>query len=159
MFALDGLTLLWVRRSYQVVYHFFIKTIPRQIIMIDIDNFGDFNNNYGHDFGDRVLRAVGHVILKESRLRGFRYGGEEFAILLPWASIEKALVLAERIKQRIGEIEVKDLINPKNPIDIDDNFRITVSCGIGRHEEEADENLYAAKKNGKNCVKSISRLE
>lgn len=139
IFALDGLTFLWVHRIYQVIYHFVIKSQPHQIILIDIDGFKSINDQYGHPFGNRLLRKIGFLILKKSRLRGFRYGGEEFAVLLPWADEKKAVALAEQIRRGIEIIKI-------------DALQITVSIGIGQHEQGADEALYRVKANGGNRI-------
>jgi len=139
IFSLDGLTFLWVRRVYQLAYHFVIMTKPRWVIMIDVDGFKSINDNYGHRVGDKVLRKIGLLIIKESRLRGFRYGGEEFVVLLPLTGLEKAITLAERIRRKVGMINI-------------DGLRVTVSVGIGEYEGEADKALYQAKLNGKNQV-------
>jgi len=143
VFALDGLTFLWVRRVYQIVYHFAIRTKQHQIIMIDIDGFKSINDQYGHPVGNKILRKVGLVILKESRLRGFRYGGEEFAIILARGEVKRATILANHIRQEIGKIDINGL-------------RVTASFGIGQYEEEADKALYRAKAKGKDCVEVSS---
>ena len=138
LFMIDGLTFLWVRRIYQIMYSLVIKTKPHHVIMIDIDYFKSINDIYGHRTGDKVLRKVGLIILKESRGRAFRYGGEEFVILLPWTGKFKSWAIAQQILSR-----VKKEIAP-----------VTASIGIGRFEEEADKALYKAKQAGRNCVRS-----
>jgi len=139
IFITDGLTFLWVRRVYQIAYSYVIKTHPHKIIMIDVDDFKDFNTRRGHRFGDTVLKRIGTIILKESHFRGFRYGGEELVVLLPWTNEKRAFALAERIRQKVSEIDLK-------------KEKITISVGIGDFEQQADEALYLAKGNGKNCT-------
>ena len=132
MFMIDGLTFLWVRRCYNLAYHLFIR-IGGWVVLLDLDNLKEINDQHGHQMGDRVLRTIGLILLKESRLCAFRYGGDEFAILLPWFSKEQAADLARKIQRRVSEIDV-------------DRIRVGISFGIGRTEEEADQALYKAKK-------------
>lgn len=143
LFTFDGLTFLWVRRVYQIVYHFFSKTYPHQVILLDVDDFKKLNDKFGHRFGDLVLRKIGIILLKESKLRAFRYGGEEFAILLPWTKTDEAMILAEIIREKIYELKFEELGR---------NGHVSVSIGIGRFEEDADKALYVAKAFGKNCI-------
>ena len=133
LFMIDGLTFLWVRRVYYMVYSLVIGTTPHCVVMIDVDDFKSINDIYGHRAGDRVLRKIGNILFKRSGGRAFRYGGEEFIILLPWTNSQKAFTLAETIRR---EVEAK--------------VNVTVSIGIGRFEDEADKALYRAKENGKN---------
>ncbi|GAH05505.1 unnamed protein product, partial [marine sediment metagenome] len=78
------------------------------IIILDLDSFKAFNDNYGHLAGDKILRQVGSIM--KSTIRGadqaFRYGGDEFAILLPQTTIEAASEVAGRVRQQIAS-EVK----------------------------------------------------
>ncbi len=136
LFMIDGLTLLWVRRVYHIVYSLVIKTEPHSVVIVDIDNFKSINDTYSHKTGDRVLRKIGVILLKKSKGRAFRFGGDEFVILLPWTDELKAFKLAERIRQ---EVEIKTYV--------------TVSIGIGRFEEEADKAFYSAKEAGRNRAK------
>jgi len=133
IFMIDGLTFLWVKRVYQIAYHIFIRVGGLLVIFVDLDNFKQINDRFGHRAGDRILRKIGLVLLKEARFRAFRYGGDEFVILLPWATEEQAAKLAERIQCRIAEINI-------------DGIKISVSIGIGRNEEKADAAVYEAKK-------------
>jgi len=104
--------------------------------MIDVDNFKSINDLYGHKAGDKVLRKIGNILFRRSKGWAFRYGGEEFIILLPWTNGLKALILAETIRR---EVEAK--------------VNATISIGIGRFEDEADKALYQAKEAGKNRTK------
>lgn len=124
------------------------------LLMIDLDHFKQFNDNYGHQVGDEVLREVAKALDHSSRDTDIccRYGGEEFAIILPDASIDQAQIVANRIHKQVGRASAK-LAPNRQPI--------TVSIGIsslnlqGAHRpadliEEADRALYQAKKNGRN---------
>ncbi len=122
-------------------------------IMADIDNFKAVNDSYGHLVGDQVLKAISHRIRNTVRAYDIlgRYGGEEFLIIMPDTSLEDARELAERIRTRVKEETVN-------------NATITLSLGVVCVEESdrsvddiirrADENLYKAKKGGKDRVVS-----
>jgi diguanylate cyclase (GGDEF)-like protein len=126
--------------------------LPISIIMLDIDNFKGINDTYGHLEGDRVLKTVASIIKSSIRESDyiFRYGGEEFLILLPNTDINGAVVVGEKIRRNIENF----------------NFgldrKVTISCGIKQIEnfdnpyldiEQADIYLYIAKKSGKNrCI-------
>jgi len=120
-------------------------------IMADIDNFKAVNDSYGHLAGDQVLKAISHRIRNTVRAYDIlgRYGGEEFLIIMPDTSVEDARELAERIRTRVKEETVN-------------NATITLSLGVVCVEESdrsvddiirrADQNLYKAKKDGKDRV-------
>ena len=124
------------------------------VVLFDIDNFKHINDTYGHLMGDNVIRGIAEIITKNTRSSDncFRYGGDEFAILLLDTTIEQARVVAEKIRQIIE----------KTPITIGDiTIDMTVSMGVASFNEEeqvskivneADENLYLSKKQGKNRV-------
>jgi diguanylate cyclase (GGDEF)-like protein/PAS domain S-box-containing protein len=124
---------------------------PLSLFMLDIDNFKNFNDSYGHVYGDEVLREVS-VLMQQWTRRGdmvARYGGEEFLVILPGADATVALRVAERVREAIEGADWKFL-------------PITVSIGVAAWHEgiltmtdfihEADEALYAAKCSGKNQV-------
>lgn len=81
---------------------------PLACLMVDIDHFKQFNDRFGHDAGDAVLRAVGDVMNDALREDGaaFRLGGEEFVLLMPGFSIERAMARAEQVQQRIRDLQV-----------------------------------------------------
>jgi len=118
--------------------------------MIDIDNFKAFNDTYGHQAGDSILREISGKFRDISRKIDIiaRYGGEEFGITLPMTKKEEALVLAERIRKAV-EIS----LGLKN---------ITISIGVASFPEDgekkediissADRALYQAKRSGKNKI-------
>lgn len=113
------------------------------VIMIDIDNFKNVNDTFGHAEGDVVLSVLGSILLerKENRkIMPFRYGGEEFAILISGDYVPVGREIAESLRYQIECHKWdKDLF-------------ITISAGFAPTVEEADKNLYIAKKNGKNQV-------
>jgi len=132
---------------------------PLSIIMMDVDDFKAFNDNFGHFIGDQVLVKVGEIINATMRKVdfAFRYGGEEFAILLPETHLEKACLLAERLR---GKIEQETI----GAIDELNSQGITVSIGVAAYPEDGstmeelfkqvDGLMYKAKKLGKNRVYS-----
>jgi diguanylate cyclase (GGDEF)-like protein len=124
------------------------------IILLDADNFKEINDNYGHLYGDEVLKQISAICQGMMRSHDIfaRYGGEEFIILLPETRIQSAHLVAERIRKTIENTRLKpDKIH-------------TVSLGITALKKSdseldqllarADRALYDAKKGGKNCVKS-----
>ena len=128
---------------------------PVSLIMIDVDNFKNYNDTLGHSAGDAILREMGQVVRNSIREVDFaaRYGGDEFAIVLPYVYRENAIIVAERIHRALTSHEFfhDESIKLENP---------TVSMGIAIFPEEAsnkadlivqaDSMLYLAKQNGKN---------
>ncbi|HEX2085023.1 MAG TPA: diguanylate cyclase [Solirubrobacteraceae bacterium] len=124
------------------------------LVMLDVDNFKQVNDTYGHQVGDRVLREVARVLRTESREvdEPARYGGEELAVILPAADLDGAYGLAERVRQGIASLEI--------PVDGDGRLKVTASFGAAALPESAhdqgtliaaaDAALYAAKRAGKN---------
>jgi diguanylate cyclase (GGDEF)-like protein len=123
--------------------------------MLDIDLFKSVNDKYGHDVGDEVLKAVGDVVLKNKRWSDIagRLGGEEFALMLPEATLDRSVAAAERFRQLVADrvVTVGDY-----------RVSVTVSIGVsGCHPDvhgvdelikHADLALYEAKRNGRNRV-------
>ncbi len=130
---------------------------PLALIMADVDHFKQFNDKWGHQTGDHVLRLVADVM--NANIKGqdvlARYGGEEFAIILPGTSLVNAVMLANRIR---GAVESRRLKKRRTDEDLG---QVTLSMGasllrwgdsIETLIERADTCLYAAKKAGRNCV-------
>lgn len=128
---------------------------PLSLVMFDIDHFKKFNDTYGHQIGDFVLQEMGRLILINTRSNdtSSRYGGEEFALILPETNMEGALIQAERLRSAVRN----------HPFTTDRTcFNITVSVGVASLEEDirdarmliqrADEALYNAKAEGRNRV-------
>ncbi len=138
---------------------------PLGCLFIDADHFKRINDGHGHQAGDTVLRELASRIRSQLRASDMatRYGGEEFALLLPQTNLNEALLLAERIRQEVAQ----------SPIQLDDGQAIdlTVSIGVSetlpmlgksRHQEvgehllaSADQALYQAKANGRNRVEAL----
>jgi diguanylate cyclase len=130
---------------------------PLSLLMLDIDHFKSFNDNYGHLTGDQVLRLVA-MSLKQT-IKGqdiaARYGGEEFAVVLPATALRQALTVADNIRRAVMSKELKK----KSTGEI--LGRVTISIGVSVLRqgddpdtliERADACLYAAKRNGRNRV-------
>ncbi|MCS7066828.1 MAG: diguanylate cyclase [Fimbriimonadales bacterium] len=123
---------------------------PLSLIMLDIDHFKQFNDRFGHPAGDELLRQVASLLRQSARAYDVvtRYGGEEFAILLPNTDLKEAIRVAERLRQQIAATQ-----NPHAPI--------TASFGVASYQPgsapamllyEADSALYEAKRRGRNRV-------
>lgn len=129
---------------------------PLTLLMIDVDNLKKVNDTYGHQAGDTVLAAFGRIIhrcLRKTDL-AFRYGGDEFVVVLPEATAEQSLVVAERVRQELK----KEVFFPKAG---GAAIPVTASIGVACYREEedmhtfarrADLEMYGAKKNGKDRI-------
>ncbi len=119
-------------------------------LMVDVDHFKQFNDTHGHALGDEVLRLVGDVLDKEFRRTDvpYRYGGEEFCVLLQDSTAQEARAAGERARAAIAAIEL--------PVDATVTASVGVSTGsaamVERTIERADAALYDAKEAGRNCV-------
>ena len=128
---------------------------PLSVIMCDIDYFKKVNDTYGHSIGDDVLAAVAKEIQSCTRSTdyAYRYGGEEFCMILETTSTHDAFLLAERIRLKIQRLVFE---TPKGSLEV------TMSFGIGEFFihgtdiktviKSADDALYMAKQKGRNCV-------
>jgi diguanylate cyclase (GGDEF)-like protein len=132
---------------------------PLALLMIDIDFFKSVNDTYGHDVGDAVLKAVTEVLHRSKRTSDIagRLGGEEFALVLPEATLDRAVAAAERYRALIGGRPI---------IAMGRQISVTVSIGVGVAEagmsgfddllKRSDVALYEAKNSGRNRVCSFS---
>lgn len=156
----DGLTGLWNQRYFKDYLEKEInKSVryknPLSLIMMDVDHFKSFNDTYGHQTGDIVLKCIAKVLEKSQRNTDIaaRYGGEEFAIILTMTDEEGAFIFADRVRREIEKLEINDING--NPV-----RQVTSSLGIAFYNsgsvsdfiEMADEALYLCKDNGRNCV-------
>ena len=160
----DGLTGLYVRRDFDARIEEEIERSKRyatafSMIMMDVDDFKNLNDTYGHLVGDRVLRAIANVV--KAQMRGVdtaaRYGGEEIAVILPRTEMVGAYNLAERIREGIADLRITTDEDPPRVLGV------TASLGIAAFPESkaeggtdlvrrADRALYRAKRTGKNRV-------
>jgi two-component system cell cycle response regulator len=162
---IDGLTGLW-NRTYldaQVTMELAAARrtrAPLSCIMADIDHFKSINDNYGHAFGDDVLREVSSILTHQCRTEDIvcRYGGEEFTILLPNTSIGHASEMAERLRTAISNHAFSFR---------GQRVRVTGSFGVANLREQippslielADSALYSAKRSGRDRVVTFDSEE
>lgn len=162
MAVTDSLTGLYVRRYFMVKLHEEFHRAERyknmlSIVMADLDRFKNINDTYGHDAGDRVLKAIGKFLQQNIRDVDVvaRYGGEEFVVMIPEAAKDAARSLSERLRKNLSEMKIEDL--PP----------ITISLGIATYPydgtdpedliKKADAAMYAAKRAGRNQVVQYTR--
>lgn len=133
---------------------------PFSLLLLDIDHFKAFNDNYGHLIGDKVLRYVAASLKRNVKGNDFvaRFGGEEFAIILPATSINGAITVAEQIRDAISSGKLKD-----NATDTSYG-KLTISIGVSQFRasdllnellERVDKALYLAKEHGRNRVEKL----
>lgn len=163
--TLDALTGLNNRRQFESRLKQEVAMAKRQqrplcAIMLDIDFFKKVNDNYGHAVGDEVLKNVAAIIksnIRESDIAS-RYGGEEFAILLPYTKLEEAGSVAQRLRSSVEANHV-DLTQVKDSKI--DEIQVTISVGVYQYQDgdeaqqlytKADKALYYAKEHGRNKV-------
>ena len=126
------------------------------LLMLDIDHFKRFNDQYGHEIGDQVLVEFAHCINASLRAgdRAARLGGEEFAILLHGISPEDAEHTAERVRARVEAMEPQT--ERPDTAGVTTSIGVTILCADDRGADDAlrraDDALYAAKSRGRNCV-------
>lgn len=135
--------------------------VPFSLLMVDLDHFKRVNDNFGHQTGDEVLCAA--VERMQDSVRGIdvicRWGGEEFAVLLPNAPVEATRIVAERIRENIQKVT---LSAARTPAQVCEAFQLTVSIGAATYRDlddglaamfqRADKALYEAKSAGRNRV-------
>ena len=157
----DGLTDLYNHRYFQEQMLMAVENSKRygtefSLIILDIDFFKKFNDTFGHQAGDAVLRQVAHTLKKNVRATDIvcRYGGEEMSIILPNTPKEEAYTTAQKICERVASNKIK-LSNDKES-------NVTISLGVATFPHDgstpseiidcADKRLYNAKHNGRNQV-------
>lgn len=190
---LAGLILIWglVHNSYLIAYIDELTELPGRramneemtrlrgnyaIAMLDIDHFKKFNDTYGHDVGDQVLRMVASKI---GNVHGggkpFRYGGEEFAVLFPGKDSKASFPFLSNLRETVDSTRLI-LRNQDRPANKPENIpprkipwqevHVTISIGVANNSDElattedvlkaADEALYRSKEKGRNCISQHS---
>ena len=159
----DGLTQLYLKSVFNFALEKELEKSFRSknnlsLLMIDIDDFKQVNDNYGHLEGDIALKTIGELINENVRKMdtAARYGGEELAIIVPESKPKEAVLLAQRIRKKISEIKFS-------------GFSVTVSIGVCHSSldikstndiiDRADKALYEAKQSGKNRVVVYKRTQ
>jgi diguanylate cyclase len=154
----DSLTKLANRRAFddcleKNIARFRKDNRPLSLLLFDVDHFKKFNDQYGHQAGDEVLRQVANTLSKSAKATDLacRYGGEEFGLVMPNTSIAQARIAGERIREAIG----------KTTVNFDGrNLSVTASIGVAeiskgddvaRLVRRSDEAIYCAKGAGRNC--------
>ncbi|MCX7678522.1 MAG: sensor domain-containing diguanylate cyclase [Spirochaetes bacterium] len=156
------------RKTRLYVHHFFLERLdeeikrcqryeqPLSVIMCDIDHFKQFNDTYGHQQGDVILKEIGALIRKNIRKMDIasRFGGEEFSIALPETKLNGAHAVASRIRKQVEAYPFSGLKDP---------LHVTISLGVAEYDKardkspedllkRADTALYKAKNSGRNRV-------
>jgi diguanylate cyclase len=160
--SVDPLTKLYNRYKFKQLFNSSLATTLQRegvmsLLILDIDYFKQVNDRFGHNIGDVVLQEVAALLKGEIREIDIvcRWGGEEFVVLLPTASIEQAVVIAEKLRNKIASLEIKVVGN------------ISASFGVAEIDKKifledliakADEALYKAKSTGRNKVVAYKEL-
>ncbi len=157
----DILTGLYNRRAIEIFLKEELERAKRYerplgVLLLDLDYFKNVNDNFGHDFGDKVLKMVADVLkanIREIDYAG-RYGGEEFLVIMPETDQKESMVVAERLRLAVQEIQFDDY-----------NVSLTISGGlvialkdgntIDDLLKKADISLYNAKDSGRNIIKRL----
>ncbi len=156
----DGLTSLLNRRAFDLRFPREVERADRQsyplfLAMIDVDNFKDYNDSYGHDSGDKVLIALSDIMREGTRNSVdlcFRLGGDEFAVLLPQTTATQATEIVQRILLKFVE---SDFGGTTLSIGIISCYRkkdVSATEDLTHMLKRVDQAMYDAKDSGKNCV-------
>jgi diguanylate cyclase (GGDEF)-like protein len=164
----DGLTELYNHRHFYDLLEIEMSRSNRKnrtfcVLMIDVDDFKEYNDTLGHTQGDHALRFLAWLLKHHARMSDMvcRYGGEEFSILSPETNTAQGIIAAERFRQIIEETEFEhqEIMSRKN---------LTISVGIACYPDDsqdvnelvkkADEALYQAKREGKNRVVTYAAM-
>ncbi|AWK86644.1 GGDEF domain-containing protein [Azospirillum thermophilum] len=158
----DGLTGIANRKAFDQALEDAIaeagrESLPLSLLMIDIDHFKSFNDTHGHLIGDHVLKLVGRMLMEciKGRDTAARFGGEEFAIVLPRTPLASAMTVAEQVRSCVGARQIVNKARNAN------YGTISLSVGVAEYRpgedagsliRRADQALYVAKRSGRNRV-------
>jgi len=155
----DGLTGLYNRRHFDESLRSEAVRASRQnyglyLLIIDIDSFKEYNDRHGHQWGDEALKELAKIIslhIRKDVDSGYRYGGDEFAVIVPHANRQQALLVAERLRSRYGDCHLSPttisigIARFRGPAD-------AIEKNVQRLLRNADISLYRAKHDGGNRV-------
>ncbi len=154
----DSLTSLYNRRAFDTDLATLTRSQqPMSLILLDIDHFKSFNDNFGHLFGDSVLKALAkklHLSCREG-ITAYRFGGEEFALIVPNKSLRIARQFADNLRRTIEKLKVKDRRSGKLVENLTASFGVAefkVGEPVNELVDRADKLLYEAKQLGRNRV-------
>ncbi|MCX5705362.1 MAG: diguanylate cyclase, partial [Candidatus Omnitrophica bacterium] len=167
MSVTDGLTGLFNIRYFKLLVETEMlmarsdTTKKFAIVMSDVDHFKKFNDTYGHQVGDLVLKEVSNALKVTARSSDIvaRYGGEEMIVLLRGVGIKDAMIVADKFRKAIENQVVKDDLN---------SYKVTASFGVSifRNDDtvdslikRADDGLYKSKEGGRNCSSTVEKSE
>jgi diguanylate cyclase (GGDEF)-like protein/PAS domain S-box-containing protein len=157
----DALTGLYNRRYLEELLEREVRRAARGahslgVLMIDLDHFKTFNDTYGHDAGDAVLRETGVSLARGIRAEDFvcRFGGEEFVVILPTASLDAACARAERLRLKMKELTVMHQGRSMGMLTVSVGVAVFPEHGLSPKElmAAADAALYEAKRRGRDQV-------
>ncbi len=159
MALVDRLTNVYNRQAFEIMIKEAIKENKRNkieisLMILDIDEFKNINDTYGHIVGDKVIKKIAEILMNSIREidNVFRWGGDEFVIVLKNCNLENAYKIGEKIKTTIFEMELKEK---------SEKIKISISAGVVQYKENetedevlkrADELLYKSKEKGKNRI-------
>lgn len=165
----DELTGIFNRRSIDEYMHrewdrAYRKKYNLSVLMLDVDNFKSYNDNYGHPAGDHSLQRIAKI-MKENLHRPAdylgRYGGEEFIVILPETDIEGGLLIAENLRKAVESLKIPHEKSNYGSVTISIGIASTVPKKVNNFEKIiscADKALYEAKSQGRNCVASSYKV-
>lgn len=157
----DSLSSLYNRRAFDADLFSLCRAGQHMsLILLDIDHFKKFNDNYGHLFGDTVIRALAKRLQTSCRdgITAYRFGGEEFALIVPNKSIRIARQFAETLRRAIEKLSIKDRRSGKQIANITASFGVTEfqpGDTVESLVDRTDALLYEAKQLGRNRVMPI----
>lgn len=156
----DGLTELWNRRAFDQRFTLEVDRANRQgyqlfLAIIDVDNFKEFNDTFGHLEGDHVLTSLSRILEECTRTNVdmcYRLGGDEFAVLLPQTTANQSTEIVQRILLRYIECGFGKTTLSIGVVSCRRNSDISLKEDEARMKQRADQAMYDAKNSGKNCV-------
>ncbi len=160
----DGLTGIFNKRAFDEFYEAEWDTAVQTkkliaLFMIDIDDFKKYNDTYGHQAGDKILKSVAealqHSLSKKTDILA-RFGGEEFIVLLPATTRQEAIATSQRFKKAVLDLRIPHKLSDHKILTISQGIMTTLPVSNGdkeRVKKIADKALYKAKHSGKNAIR------